>query len=56
MGLTGGPLVAGAAIREMPAVPNAVYGPDSDFTAICEVIESRGGVKVRKYRLPYFSP
>ncbi len=44
----GVPMVAGAAIREMLAVTNAVYGPDSDFTSICKVVESWAGVKVRK--------
>ena len=44
----GVPMVAGAAIREMLAVTNAVYGPDSDFTSICKVVEGWGGVRVRK--------
>jgi hypothetical protein len=29
-------------------VTNATYGPDSDFTSICKVVEDWGGVKVRK--------
>ena len=42
------PMVAGAAIREMLAVTHAMYGADSDFTSICKVVESWGGVQVRK--------
>ena len=43
----GVPMVVGAAVREMLAVTNAVYGGDSDFTSICRVIETWGGVQVR---------
>jgi hypothetical protein len=32
----------------MLAVTNATYGPESDFTSICKVVEDWGGVKVRK--------
>jgi len=42
------PMVVGAAVREMLAVTNAVHGGDSDFTSICKVVESWGGVTVRK--------
>jgi 3-hydroxyisobutyrate dehydrogenase-like beta-hydroxyacid dehydrogenase len=43
----GVPMIVGAAVREMLAVTNAVYGADSDFTSLCKVVESWGGVKVR---------
>ena len=38
---------APAAVREMLAVTNAMYGPESDFTSLCRVIESWAGVTVR---------
>ncbi len=44
----GVPMVVGAAVREMLAVTNSLHGPDSDFTSICKVLESWGGVTVRK--------
>lgn len=43
----GVPMVVGAAVREMLAVTNALYGGDSDFTSICRVVESWAGVQVR---------
>ena len=43
----GVPMVCGAAVRQMLAVTNAVYGADSDFTSLCKVVESWGGVEVR---------
>jgi 3-hydroxyisobutyrate dehydrogenase len=43
----GVPMVAGAAVREMLAVTNALYGSDSDFTSICRGVESWAGVQVR---------
>lgn len=43
----GVPMVAGAAVREMLAITQAMYGADSDFTSICRVVESWGGVEVR---------
>jgi 3-hydroxyisobutyrate dehydrogenase-like beta-hydroxyacid dehydrogenase len=43
----GVPMVVGAAVREMLAVTNAMYGADSDFTSMCRVIESWAGVEVR---------
>jgi 3-hydroxyisobutyrate dehydrogenase len=45
----GVPMVAGAAVREMLAVTNALYGSDSDFTSICRVVESWAGVQVRAH-------
>ena len=44
----GVPMVVGAAVREMLAVTNALHGSDSDFTSVCKVLESWGGVTVRK--------
>jgi len=43
----GVPMVVGAAVRQMLAVTNAVYGGDSDFTSMCRVVEDWAGVKVR---------
>lgn len=43
----GVPMVVGAAVRELLAVTNAMYGADSDFTSICRVLESWAGVEVR---------
>ena len=43
----GVPMVAGAVIRQMLAVTNAKYGPDSDFTSIAKVIEEWAGVEMR---------
>lgn len=43
----GVPMVVGAAVREMLAVTNALYGADSDFTSIVRVVETWGGVEVR---------
>jgi len=43
----GVPMPAGAAIREVLAITNAVYGPDSDYTSMCRLVESWAGVQVR---------
>lgn len=43
----GVPMVVGAAVRELLAVTNAMYGGESDFTSICRVLESWAGVEVR---------
>jgi 3-hydroxyisobutyrate dehydrogenase-like beta-hydroxyacid dehydrogenase len=43
----GVPMIAGAAVREMLAVTQAMYGAESDFTSICRVVESWAGVEVR---------
>ncbi|MCQ9617021.1 NAD(P)-dependent oxidoreductase [Paenalcaligenes niemegkensis] len=43
----GVPMIVGAAVREMLAVTNAIYGPDSDFTSIVRVVETWAGVEVR---------
>jgi 3-hydroxyisobutyrate dehydrogenase-like beta-hydroxyacid dehydrogenase len=46
----GVPMVAGAVIRQMLAVTNAKYGPDSDFTSIAKVIEEWAGVEIRSQK------
>jgi len=43
----GVPMPAGAAVREVLAITNAVYGPDSDYTSMCRLVESWAGVEVR---------
>jgi 3-hydroxyisobutyrate dehydrogenase len=43
----GVPMVVGAAVREMLAITNALYGSESDFTSMCRVVESWAGVEVR---------
>lgn len=43
----GVPMVVGAAVREMMAITNAKFGPDSDFTSIARVIEDWAGVEMR---------
>ena len=43
----GVPMIAGAVIRQMLAVTNAKFGPDSDFTSIAKVIEEWAGVEMR---------
>ncbi len=43
----GVPMIVGAAVREMLAVTNAIYGGDSDFTSLCRVVETWAGVEVR---------
>ena len=45
--LLGVPMVVGAAVRELLAVTNAIYGSESDYTSICKVVESWAGVAVR---------
>lgn len=43
----GVPMVVGAAVRQMMAVTNASFGPDSDFTSVARVVEGWAGVEVR---------
>ena len=43
----GVPMVCGAAVRQMLAVTNALFGAESDFTSMCKVVESWAGVEVR---------
>lgn len=43
----GVPMVAGAAVRQMLAITNAKFGPESDFTSIAKVVEEWAGVEIR---------
>jgi 3-hydroxyisobutyrate dehydrogenase-like beta-hydroxyacid dehydrogenase len=43
----GVPMVLGAAVRELLAITNARFGPDSDFTSIAKLIEDWAGVQIR---------
>lgn len=43
----GVPMVVGAAVRQMMAVTNATFGPDSDFTSVARVLEGWAGVEIR---------
>ena len=42
----GVPMVVGAAVREMLAVTQARFGPESDFTSIAKVVEEWAGVEI----------
>lgn len=46
----GVPMVVGAAVRQMLAITNAAYGPDSDFTSVCRVVEGWAKAEVRARR------
>lgn len=41
------PMVVGMAVREMLAITHSLYGPQSDYTSMCRVVESWAGVEVR---------
>jgi 3-hydroxyisobutyrate dehydrogenase-like beta-hydroxyacid dehydrogenase len=43
----GVPMVVGAAVRQILAVTQATYGPDSDFTHIAKVLEGWADVEIR---------
>jgi 3-hydroxyisobutyrate dehydrogenase-like beta-hydroxyacid dehydrogenase len=43
----GVPMVAGAAVRQMLAITNAKFGPDSVFTSIAKVVEEWAGVEIK---------
>lgn len=43
----GVPMVVGAAVRQMLAVTQARFGPDSDFTSIAKVVEEWAGVEIK---------
>jgi 3-hydroxyisobutyrate dehydrogenase-like beta-hydroxyacid dehydrogenase len=43
----GVPMVVGSAVRQMMAVTNASFGPDSDFTSVARVVEDWADVKIR---------
>jgi 3-hydroxyisobutyrate dehydrogenase-like beta-hydroxyacid dehydrogenase len=43
----GVPMVAGAVVRQMLAITNAKFGPNSDFTSIARVVEEWAGVEIK---------
>jgi 3-hydroxyisobutyrate dehydrogenase-like beta-hydroxyacid dehydrogenase len=43
----GVPMIAGSLVRQMLAVTNAKYGPDSDFTSMVRIVEDYAGVEIR---------
>jgi 3-hydroxyisobutyrate dehydrogenase-like beta-hydroxyacid dehydrogenase len=43
----GVPMIVGAAVRQLFAVTQAKFGPDSDFTSVAKVIEEWAGVQMR---------
>jgi 3-hydroxyisobutyrate dehydrogenase-like beta-hydroxyacid dehydrogenase len=43
----GVPMVAGAVVRQILAITNAKFGPDSDFTSIARVVEEWAGVEIK---------
>jgi 3-hydroxyisobutyrate dehydrogenase-like beta-hydroxyacid dehydrogenase len=43
----GVPMVTGAVVRQMLAITNAKFGPNSDFTSIARVIEEWAGVEIK---------
>src|ERR671933_1581554 len=43
----GVPMVVGSAVRQLLAVTNATFGPESDFTNIVRTVEQWAGVEVR---------
>jgi len=43
----GVPMVAGALVRQMLAITNRKFGPDSDFTSMVRVVEDWAGVEIR---------
>jgi 3-hydroxyisobutyrate dehydrogenase-like beta-hydroxyacid dehydrogenase len=47
----GVPMVVGAAVRQMLAVTQAKFGPQSDFTSIAKVVEEWAGVEIRSQRV-----
>jgi 3-hydroxyisobutyrate dehydrogenase-like beta-hydroxyacid dehydrogenase len=42
----GVPMIVGGAVRQMLAVTNALYGPNSDFTSMVKTVEVWAGVEV----------
>lgn len=45
----GAPMMAGSLVREVLAITNARYGPDSDFTSIARIIEEWAGCEIRSH-------
>ena len=48
----GVPMIVGAAVRELLAVTEAKFGPESDFTSIAKVVEEWAGVEIRSSSVP----
>ena len=44
---SGVPMMLGATVREMLAVTNASFGPDSDFTSVAKLVENWAGTAIR---------
>jgi 3-hydroxyisobutyrate dehydrogenase-like beta-hydroxyacid dehydrogenase len=42
----GVPMVAGSLVRQMLAVTNAKFGPESDFTSMVKIVEEWAGVEI----------
>lgn len=45
----GVPLPIGSAVQQILSITNQVYGPQSDFTSICKLVESWAGVEVKPH-------
>ncbi len=43
----GVPMVGGSLVRQMLAVTNAKYGPNSDFTSMVKIVEEWAGVEIK---------
>lgn len=43
----GVPMVGGALVRQILAITNSKYGPDSDFTCMAKLVEDWSGVEIR---------
>jgi 3-hydroxyisobutyrate dehydrogenase-like beta-hydroxyacid dehydrogenase len=43
----GVPMIGGALVREILAITNSKYGPDSDFTSMARLVEDWSGVEIR---------
>ena len=43
----GVPMVGGELVRQILAITNSKYGPDSDFTCMAKLIEDWSGVEIR---------
>lgn len=43
----GVPMIAGSLVRQMLAVTNSKYGPESDFTSMARIVEEYAGVEIR---------
>lgn len=43
----GVPMIVGSLVRQMLAVTNSKYGPESDFTSMARVVEDYAGVEIR---------